>query len=252
LEFKHYAVCHIETALANKTAAITVASEELCIPHFYYTRWKKMLEKVDDMKKTYDFIAFKIYSGSHKIHPGRSSALKELRDSLLHSIFELREQGIQVNTCTVRNQASRMSQSFNDKNMKAKKASVARFVKKMGYTHRIGTHVAQRNHKDDEEDTLHFIMMMREKVALMNRDDVINMDQTPILYSYHTSRTLAQRGTKTIHVRSSKSDSKRATLASTSSSSNEKLKAELHKRNCKQFQVTASTLVSKRRGWTRT
>jgi len=101
LEFKHYAVCHIETALANKTAAITVASEELCIPHFYYARWKKMLEKVDDMKKTIDFIAFKINSRSCKIHPGCPSALKEFHDGLSRSIFELREQGIQVNTCTV-------------------------------------------------------------------------------------------------------------------------------------------------------
>ena len=52
LEFKHYAVRYIKTVLANKTATITVACEELCIPHFYYARWKKMLEKVDDMKKT--------------------------------------------------------------------------------------------------------------------------------------------------------------------------------------------------------
>ena len=50
LEFKRYAVCYIKIALANKTATITVACEELCIPHFYYARWKKMLEKVDDMK----------------------------------------------------------------------------------------------------------------------------------------------------------------------------------------------------------
>ena len=89
LEFTHYDVRYIETALSTKTATITVASEELCIPHFYYTCWKKMVEKVDDMKKTIDFIAFKINSGSRKIHPGCPSALKELRDGLSRSIFEL-------------------------------------------------------------------------------------------------------------------------------------------------------------------
>jgi hypothetical protein len=180
LEFKRYAVRYIDTALANKTASITVACEELCIPHFYYARWKKMLEKVNDMKKSNNFIAFKLNAGSRKVHPGRPSALEEIRDGLSRSIFELREQGIQVSTRTVRNQASHMSHTFNNKSIKAKKASVARFVKKMGYTHRIGTHVAQKNFKDAEEDALHFIAMMREKVALMDPDNIINMDQMPV------------------------------------------------------------------------
>jgi hypothetical protein len=224
LEFKRYAVRYIDLALATKRASVTVASEELCVPHFYYARWKRMLEKVDDMKKTSEFIAFKTNAGSRKIHPGRPSGLEDIRDGLSRSIFELREQGIQVNTRTVRNEASRMSETFNQKSMKAKKASVARFVKKMGYTHRIGTHVAQKNYKDTEEDALQFIVMMREKVALMDPDDVLNMDQTPIPYSYHTSRTLELKGKRTIHVRSSTSDTKRATLAAAVSGSGKLLK----------------------------
>jgi hypothetical protein len=51
LEFKRYAVCYIDLALATKRASVTVACKELCVPHFYYARWKRMLEKVDDMKK---------------------------------------------------------------------------------------------------------------------------------------------------------------------------------------------------------
>ena len=73
----------------------------------------------------------------------------------------------------------------------------------------------KKNHTDAEEDALHLIMMMREKVALMDRDNIINMDQTPVPYSYHMTRTLAPRDMKTIHVRSSTSNSKRATLAAT-------------------------------------
>jgi hypothetical protein len=103
-----------------------------------------MLEKLDDLKKANDFIAFKINSGCRKIYPGCPSALEEIRSGLLRSIFELREHGIQVSNRTVRNYASRMSPAFNEKSMKAKKASVTRFMKKMGYTHRIGTHVAQK------------------------------------------------------------------------------------------------------------
>ena len=52
LEFKRYAVRYVDLALATKRASITIACEELCVPHFYYARWKRMLEKVDDMKKT--------------------------------------------------------------------------------------------------------------------------------------------------------------------------------------------------------
>ena len=94
----------------------------------------------------------------------------------------------------------------------------------MGYSHRIGTHVAQKNHKDAEDDAQHFLSYMRQKVAAMDPDDVINMDQTPIPYSYHASRTLELKGTKTIHVRSSTSDTKRATLAATVSGSGKLLK----------------------------
>ena len=107
-----------------------------------------MLQKVDDLKKANDFIAFKINSGSRKIHPGRPSELEEIRSGLSRSIFELREQGIQVSNRTVRNHASRMSPAFNEKSMKAKKASVTRFVKKMGLSHCAATHTAQKHFKE--------------------------------------------------------------------------------------------------------
>ncbi len=41
------------------------------------------------------------------------------------------------------------------------------------------------------------------------------MDQTPLNFSYHSSRTLKKRGTKTIHVRKTSSQMKRATAALT-------------------------------------
>ena len=41
------------------------------------------------------------------------------------------------------------------------------------------------------------------------------MDQTPVYFSYHRSRTLAKRGIKTVHLRKSTSDTRRATCALT-------------------------------------
>jgi hypothetical protein len=61
----------------------------------------------------------------------------------------------------------------------------------------------------------------------MDPDDIVNMDQTPIPYSYHSNRTLEKKGVKTIHVRSSTTDTKRATLAATVTASGKLLKPML-------------------------
>ena len=47
----------------------------------------------------------------------------------------------------------------------------------------------------------------------MNPDDVLNMDQTPIPFTFPSNHTLEKKGTKMIHVRTSTTDTKRATLA---------------------------------------
>ena len=47
-----------------------------------------MLQKVDNLKEANDFIAFKINSGSYKIHPGRPSKLEEIRSGLSRSKFK--------------------------------------------------------------------------------------------------------------------------------------------------------------------
>jgi hypothetical protein len=57
--------------------------------------------------------------------------------------------------------------------------------------------------------------MMKEKIMAKNPSHIINMDQTPIPYSFHTNKTLELKGTKTIHVRASTTDTKRVTLAVT-------------------------------------
>ena len=55
--------------------------------------------------------------------------------------------------------------------------------------------------------------MIKEKLADYDPSDVINMDQSPIPYSYNLSKTLEVKGKKTIHVNSSTVDTKRVTLA---------------------------------------
>jgi hypothetical protein len=55
--------------------------------------------------------------------------------------------------------------------------------------------------------------MMHHKVAGMNPNNVLNMDQMLIPFSYHAKCTLEKKGSKTIHVQSSTMDTKQATLA---------------------------------------
>jgi hypothetical protein len=104
---------------------------------------------------------------------------------------------------------------FRSKSLEAKKRVVTRFTKMMGVTHLAATHTAQKNSDETEEESIHFIKMMKNKLAEYNPCDVINMDQSPIPYSFHSSKTLEEKGTKTIHVRSSTADTKRVTLAIT-------------------------------------
>lgn len=70
------------------------------------------------------------------------------------------------------------------------------------------THVAQKDHKDTEEKSCHFIHMMRNKVAGMDLDDVFNMHQMPMPYSYHSLCDLEKKGENTVHVLTSTTDTK--------------------------------------------
>ena len=53
------------------------------------------------------------------------------------------------------------------------------------------------------------------KVAEYDPCDIINIDQSPILYSFHSNRTLEMKGKRTVHVCASKEDTKRVTLTVT-------------------------------------
>ena len=53
------------------------------------------------------------------------------------------------------------------------------------------------------------------KAKLVGKDpcDIINMDQTPIPYSFHSNKMLKNKGARTIHVRALTTDTKRVTFA---------------------------------------
>ena len=83
----------------------------------------------------------------------------------------------------------------------------------MGLTHWSATHTAQKNFQETKDESLDFIVLMKEKVVRVNPEDILNMDQTPIPFLFHTKKTLKKMGSRTVNVRASATETKRVTLA---------------------------------------
>ena len=87
------------------------------------------------------------------------------------------------------------------------------FFHHIGFTHCISTHVAQKNHVETESAYCKFMEFMSQKVGNMNSDPVLNRDQTPISFAFHSNCTWSEKGMHTFHINDSTSDTKRAMLA---------------------------------------
>ncbi len=214
MKYKRQAINAINDMMLHGHTVRT-ASNALNLPHWYYRRWRKSVSKADRLASVDAVVPSGITGDTRKVHPGRLGQLAPFQDELLASVFEMRQQGLPVNTRTLRKEAARVSDEFKTKSTQAKISSVYRFIKKVGLSNRVSTHVAQKDHRETEEESTHFLTLMRQKVSGMDPEDVLNMDQTPIPYSFPSSRTLEKKGAKTINVRTSTTDTKRATLAAT-------------------------------------
>ena len=58
--------------------------------------------------------------------------------------------------------------------------------------HRMGTHLSQLHPSEMEEIASHFVHVAREKLQMSCRDEayIINMDQTPVPFSYDPKKLL--------------------------------------------------------------
>jgi hypothetical protein len=83
---------------------------------------------------------------------------------------------------------------FRIKSIEARKKVITCFAKSMGLTHHAATHTMRKNFHKNEEESKHLIDMMRNKIAGKNLCGIMNMDQSLITYSYHSSKTLEMKG----------------------------------------------------------
>ena len=143
--------------------------------------------------------------------------LQPYTDGLLSFIFKLRETGMAVTNTIVLLKAAQICCDYCEKSQSAQYYIVRRFIKIHGLVYRMGTHVSQHAPTEMESEACDFIMVTRPKVSnpSHHQDYVLNMDQTPIPFTFNQKSTLELIGQRTMHVRKSMSDTKRATCALT-------------------------------------
>ncbi len=79
----------------------------------------------------------------------------------------------------------------------------------------MGTHTSQRPPAEVAGEAADYMVYMHRIVTGSNRDRrfILNMDQTPVYFAMSAKRTLELIGKKTIHIRTTVYNTKRATIA---------------------------------------
>jgi len=137
--------------------------------HFvYYSRWKKLLAKVDGLNHGNEFVSYNTSGTAHQLHSSHKRALEEVKLVLKAFIFKICESGIQVTNKMVEREASRLLPSFKNKTPRSKELCVFRFMRSLGLTQRAATHTAQKHFNETACDAKDFIDMVRLKLVGRN------------------------------------------------------------------------------------
>ena len=215
---RRYAVCQKLQLLEEcnrlrrvENLSLRGAAAAMIIPHTVLVRWTKarprQIASLGRMKA---------------ICEGPVGQLDCIREELLQWIFARHEQGIAVTMPHVLYKASsiprhKQEDAFKDKGFEARLGAVTRFLAKYDFVYRTKANEATRSPAEVYEEATTF--MARSRPSLRgphcNKRWIWNMDQTPVYFSYHRNKTLAKHGIKTVHLRISTSDTRRATCALT-------------------------------------
>jgi hypothetical protein len=195
--------------------SITMACMDANIHHKLYLSWTKQIVTMSDAKN--------LKAKSHCA--GRESMRKGNEAELLRFIFELREQGMGVTTTMVMLNASSVSRDFREKSRNAQYHAARRFILSHGLVHRMATHESQKDPRAIAAEALDFVTSIRPQLTqpCCHQDFILNMDQTPVPFTFNSKMTLEVLGRRTVHVRKSTNDTKRATYAMTVTASGKAL-----------------------------
>ena len=127
----------VSTRFTRRKACLSLG-----IPLLYYSRWKKLIEKVDAINSNTELVPYNTKGTSRKIHPGQASVLVQVKQQLQQFTFQLYEQGVQVTNRMVLQEAARLLPDFNDKTRRAQELAVHCFTRSVGLVYRCATHTA--------------------------------------------------------------------------------------------------------------
>ena len=90
----------------------------------------------------------------------------------------------------------------------------------------MGTHESQKDPRETESEALDFKESIRPKLMqpCRHQDFIINMDQTPVPFTYNSKKTLEVFGRGTVNVRKSMNNTREAAFAMIVSASGKFLK----------------------------
>jgi hypothetical protein len=194
---------HQESNLSLRGAAV-----ELGVCHTLLVRWTKDLARLQSTPWSKKWTGFDRPKGQ----------LHSIEHELLMFIFSQHEQGINVKHTLVRLKASLLlPNTFSAKSYEAHLKVVMRFMRKHKYVYCTQTNKAMCAPQEVCDKAWEFLEFTCPLLIgpHPNRHWIFNMDQMPLHFSYHSSKTLEKRGTKTIHIRKTGNGMKRATGAFT-------------------------------------
>jgi hypothetical protein len=113
--------------------------------------------------------------------------------------------------------ASSLSPKFNVKLFVARCSAAKRFMRAHLLVYQMGTHQTQRKPEEVAVVALDYMNLIRALLLGPHRDRrfILNMDQTPVYFCMTRKKTLDVVGVKTVHIHTSTSNTKRATVAVT-------------------------------------
>ena len=155
------------------------------------------------------------------MHKGRTSQLAHLSEDLLFYVEEYREMGFPLSKKMLIFQAKRLSAAdspFLLLSRHAQEQAISRWMAAHNLTIRVGTHKAQDHPEATKSLALDYILnVARPAVNLTqphrDRRFIMNMDQTPVFFSMHATRTVEVIGKRSVNIRVAKNGSQRCTVA---------------------------------------
>ena len=164
----------------DKGLSLWEALKSINISHKQILNWKKQAEKMKSKNNQH----------TKSLGDGVTSFLSPYTDNLLSLIFEMRATGMAVSVNSIVLKASQLSREFREKTITPRHSVVHRFINVHGFVHQMGTHLSQRQPSEMEEIAADFVCVTWEKLQMSCRDEayIINMDQTPVQFSYDQKR----------------------------------------------------------------